>query len=181
MAGPVSDEELTRGGDDLRTGLVPSTRRSTVRYAGGEHLVEGVYYEIDRRQGHYVTEDATGPICGDLPGVPLYRRIDAWFVTPDAERCPTCAQLVGDRGRRRHGWVTYPGPSAGDLTLARRSDDEWHRQWQLRSKRHGPHKPLPPFDESGSFDAPPFVLIEDPQVNRLRIGEENRVHNDVYA
>src|ERR1700754_2437960 len=128
----LTDEEVTRDGDDLGTGVVPNTRRSTVRYRGDERLMEGVYYEIGRRIGHYALENATAAVCGDLPGVLLYRRIDAWFVTPDSERCPTCAGLVGERGQRRHGWYTHPG--AGDDDIGRRSSAEQQRQWLLRSR-----------------------------------------------
>ena len=177
--GPISDEDLTRGGDDLGTGVVPNIRRSAVRYVGDERLMEGVYYEVGRRVGHYVLEGATSPLCGELPSVLLYRRLDAWYVTPEADRCLACAPLVGDRGQRRHGWATNPG--ASDHDIYQRSREEQFRQWDLRRKHHGPHASLPPFDENGSFDDPPFVLIEDPKVNRLRIGEENRVLNDVYA
>ena len=175
---PPTDEELTQGGDDLGTGVVPNTRRSTVRYAGGERLMEGVYYEIDRRIAHYVLDDTSEPLCGPLPGAKLYRRLDAWYVTPELERCPVCAGGVGERGQRRHGWATVPG--AADRALWTRSRAEWERQWLLRDLRSARHVAVPPFDEDGSFEDPPFILHEDPQVNRLR-GDENRVRNDVYA
>jgi hypothetical protein len=165
------------GGDDLDTGTVPDIRRSRVRYAGDERLAEGAYYEIGRRHAHYALDDATGPLCGDLPGTKLYRRASSWSYVPESDRCGACDALVGDRRDLRTGWVERGDPRFG---LADRSDREFYRQ-EMVLHRLRPWRKPPARVKGGSFPDPPFVLMEDPKINRLRVGDENRVRNDVYT
>lgn len=175
---PKVAPDLLAGGDDLGTGQVPNGRLATVSFIGRELLMEGAYCEMGGRTCHYVLDGETTPMCGTQPGA-LYRWMSIWSAVPRDERCAGCEPLVGPRGDQRHGWVTRHDPLADLDELFRRSHAEEERQ--LRARPRASLKGLPRIDPNGSFSDPPFVLIEDPQINRLRGGEPNRVLNDVYA
>jgi hypothetical protein len=166
------DQEPTRyteGGDDLDTGRVPDVREATARYLGFEKLQEGVYFEVDRRVGHYVLQGSSETLCR-IGAKVLYRLMSSWTFVATAIRCPACIGIVPESGRRRHGWMARGDPPLQDLR--RRSREEEQRQYKAggRPRRWQPRRPI-----GTAYSDPPFVLVVVDDYGA------DRVLNDVYG
>ncbi len=160
----------------------PIARAKGGRSTGNEALPEGVYTSEGDRM-HYVGEGSARPLCG-RSGANMWRWSSAWFVVDPKDRCRRCDALVGDRGTVAHGLPTEADmilfgiePS---VVMSPDRRDEYKRQHESLV-RHKAAEPPPPTDAS-AFEDPPFVLLEDPAVNRRRnlTSMPNRVLNDVY-
>jgi hypothetical protein len=159
----------TEGGDDLDTGRVPDVREATARYLGIEMLQEGVYFEVDRRVGHYVLQGTSDTLCRSEAKV-LYRLMSSWEFVPAAIRCSLCSPLVTELAATRHGWTARGDPPFAELH--RRSRDEEQRQYKAggRPRRWQPRRPV-----GVTYSDPPFVLVVIDDYGA------DRVLNDVYG